>query len=94
MYSTNLGIEAHTLNIVVICREEFILIDNGCSTTIRLKHNSPKKALEVADEPVDIAFSGRFVDDILVVIVPETSAELLVVHFWLILPVTPSSGHL
>ena len=53
-----------------------------------------KEALEIADKSVDIAFAGRFVDDVLVVVVAKSTRKLLVVHLWFVLPDAPSSGNL
>ena len=53
-----------------------------------------EEALKVADESVDVSFAGSFVDDVLVVVISQTSAELLVVHFRFIFPLPPPSGHL
>ena len=53
-----------------------------------------KQALQVADEPVDVTLSGRFQDDVLVVIVSEPPGQLLVVHLGLVLPDAPPPGHL
>jgi len=48
-----------------------------------------KQALKVADEPVDVTLSGRFQDDVLVVVISEPPGQLFVVHLGLVLPDTP-----
>lgn len=53
-----------------------------------------KQGLEVANIFVDVAFARGFVYDVLVIVVPEAAAEFLVVHFWFILPDSPSASHL
>ena len=53
-----------------------------------------EEALKVADESVDVSLAGSFVDDVLVVVIPQTTAQLLVVHLWFVLPLAPASGHL
>lgn len=51
-------------------------------------------ALHVADEAVDVAFARRLVDDVFVVVVAQAAAQLLIVHLWLVLALTPALGHL
>lgn len=51
-------------------------------------------ALHVADKAVDVAFAGRLVDDVLVVVVAQASAQLLVVHLGFVLALAPALGHL
>lgn len=53
-----------------------------------------QQALQVADEAVDVAFPGRLVDDVLVVVVAQAAAQLLVVHLGFVFPLAPSPGHL
>ena len=53
-----------------------------------------KETLEVTDESVDVSLARCLVDDVLVIIVSETSRQLLVVHLWLVLSQTPASGNL
>ena len=53
-----------------------------------------QQALQVADEAVDVALAGRLVDDVLVVIVTQTTAQLLIVHLGLVFPLAPPPGHL
>lgn len=53
-----------------------------------------QKVLEVADETVDIPLSRRLVDDVLIVVVAQTAAQLLVVHLRFVLANAPSLGHL
>lgn len=53
-----------------------------------------QQALQVADEAVDVAFPSRLVDDVLVVVVAQATAQLLVVHLGFVFPLAPSPGHL
>lgn len=53
-----------------------------------------QQALQVADKTVDVAFPGRLVDDVLVVVVAQATAQLLVVHLGFVFPLAPSSRHL
>ena len=41
-----------------------------------------------------LPFPGCFMDDVLVIVVSETSRQLLIVHLWFVLPQPPSPGHL
>ena len=54
----------------------------------------PEQGLQVADEPVHVALARRLVDDVLVVVVAQPSAQLLVVHLRLVLPSSPPSRNL
>lgn len=47
--------------------------------------------MKIADETVNVALSGCLMNDVLVVVIPKTSTELLVVHFWFVLTDSPSS---
>ena len=49
----------------------------------------PEQVLQITDEPVYVALSGSLVDDIFVVVVPETSTQLLIVHLWLVFAAAP-----
>lgn len=51
-------------------------------------------ALHVADKAVDVALARRLVDDVLVVVVAQASAQLLVVHLGFVLALAPALGHL
>lgn len=51
----------------------------------------PDELLDLGREPVDISFPCGLLDNILVVVVPETTTQLLVVHFGLVFPQAPSS---
>ena len=51
-------------------------------------------ALHVTDEAVDVALARRLVDDVLVVVVAQATAQLLVVHLRFVLALTPAFGHL
>ena len=67
-----------------------------CETTRgeELLRGIPEQVLEVAHEPIHISFAGRLVDDVLVVVVAQTTAELLVVHLRFVFAHAPASCHL
>ena len=50
--------------------------------------------MEITDKSVDVSLAGSFVNDVLVVVIPQTSRQLLIIHFWFIFPGSPSLGHL
>lgn len=62
--------------------------------TMKFSRLVSQQALQVADETVHVAFSSRLSNDVLVIIVPETAAQLFIVHFGFILPLTPQQRHL
>ena len=43
---------------------------------------------------IDSPLAGCFMNDILVVVVSQSSRQLLIVHLWFVLPQTPAPGHL
>lgn len=51
-------------------------------------------ALHITDKAVDVAFARRFVDDVLVVVVAQASAQLLIVHLGFVLALAPAFSHL
>ena len=53
-----------------------------------------KQRLQVADEPVHVPLARRFVDDVLVVVVPQATTQFLVVHLRLVFPQSPSPCNL
>merc|ERR550532_871099 len=53
-----------------------------------------KQGLQVADEPVHVPLARRLVDDVLVVVVAQATAQFLVVHLRLVFPRSPSSSNL
>lgn len=53
-----------------------------------------QKVLEVADETVDIPLPGCLVNDVLVVVVAQTPAQLLIVHLRFVLADAPALRHL
>ena len=53
-----------------------------------------QQALEITDEPVDVTFPPSFENDVLVVVISETSRQFLVVHLRFVLPDAPPSRHL
>lgn len=54
----------------------------------------PQQVLQVAYEAVHVALPCRLVDDVLVVVIAQTAAQLLIVHLGLVLPLSPPAGHL
>ena len=50
--------------------------------------------MNVTHEAVHVPLAGRLVDDVLVVVVAQAAAQLLIVHFRLVLAHAPPSGHL
>ena len=51
-------------------------------------------ALHVTHEPVHVPLAPRLLDDILVVVISQTTRQLLIIHFWLVLSKSPSSRDL
>jgi len=70
--------------------------------TFRLKvHHSmdllrgvAQEALEVTHKSVDIALPRCLEDNVLIIVVAEAAGQLLIVHFWLVLPDAPPPRHL
>ena len=60
----------------------------------QLLGGTAKKPVHVADEAIDVALAGRLVDDVLVVVIPDTATQFLVVHLRLVLPLAPASSDL
>lgn len=54
----------------------------------------PKQCLKITNETINVSLSSRFVDDVFIVIITQTTAELFVVHFWFIFTNSPSSSNL
>ena len=50
--------------------------------------------MEITDKSVDVSLAGGFVNDVLVVVIPQTTGEFLVVHLWFVLPGSPPPGYL
>lgn len=61
---------------------------------VQLSRLVSQQALQVADKAVDVAFASRLADDVFVVVVSQTTTQLLIVHLGLVLPPTPQQGHL
>ena len=55
---------------------------------------SSRACSQVAHKLVHIALARDLADDVLVVVIPQSAAQLLVVHAWLVLPRTPLASHL
>ena len=58
------------------------------------RRHSPEQILQVTDESVHVALAGRLVDDVLVIVIAQTAAQLLVVHLGFVLPGSPPARHL
>ena len=54
----------------------------------------PQQTLQVTHEPVDVPLPGRLVDDVLIVVVPESAREFLIVHLGLVFTDAPAAGYL
>ena len=61
---------------------------------LQLSERHAQHGLEVADEAVHVALPRHLVDDVLVVVVTQTSTELLVVHLGLVLSGAPPASDL
>ena len=53
-----------------------------------------QKVLQIADESVDVSLARGLHNDLLVVVVPQASAQFLVVHLGLVLANAPTFGDL
>ena len=53
-----------------------------------------QQRLQVAHEPVDVALAGSLVDNVLVVIIPQSAGKFLVVHLWFVFTKPPPPRHL
>ena len=53
-----------------------------------------KKTLEITNKSVHVSLASSFVNNVLVVIVSQSSGQLLIIHLWLIFTLTPPSGNL
>ena len=51
-------------------------------------------ALHVTHEPVHVPLAPRLLDDVLVVVISQTTRQLFIIHFWLVLSKSPSSRDL
>ena len=65
-------------------------VDHG----VNLLRTVTQQTLEITDEPVHVSFPTSFEDNVLVVVISETSGEFLVVHLGFVLPDSPPSRHL
>lgn len=61
---------------------------------LKLTEGHAQHRFEIADESIDVALARDLVDDVLVVVVPQTAAQLLVVHLGFVLPCSPPSSDL
>ena len=72
----------------------FLLLWRNVTSCEQLLWRVSQKALQITDESVHIAFAGRLVDNVFVVVVPQPSTQFFVVHFGFIFPYSPASCHL
>jgi len=79
-----------TYLVLVLFLDEWLQVHHGVQFFWRV----PKQRLEITDKSVDISFPSGFMDDIFVVIISQTSRQLLVVHLWFVFPHPPSPGNL
>lgn len=61
---------------------------------VQLLGRVSQKALQVTDEAVDVALARRLMDDVLVIVVAQSSAKLLIVHLGFVFALAPPSGDL
>lgn len=61
---------------------------------LELTEGHPKHGLQVTHKSVHVAFAWHFMNDVLVIVVPKASAQLLIIHLWLVFAGTPPTGHL
>ena len=50
--------------------------------------------LHVAHEPVHVPLAPRLLDDVLIIVISQTTRKLLIIHFGLVFPKTPPSRDL
>ena len=61
---------------------------------LKLSKRHAKHGLQVTDEAIHVPLAWHLVNDVLVIVVAKASAQLLVVHFRLVLSGPPSSSDL
>lgn len=61
---------------------------------MQLLGSVPQQAFQVTDKAVDIAFPRCLVDDILVIVVTQATAQLLIIHLRLVFSFAPPSSNL
>ena len=61
---------------------------------LQLGKGHPKHGLQVANKPVHVSLPWHLVDDVLVIIVPQSTTQFLVVHLRLVLSCPPATGNL
>ena len=76
--------------VIVLLLDQRLEVNHG----VELLWCVAKQGLQIADEPVHVPLARGLVDYVLVVVVAQTSRQLLVVHLGLVFPQTPSSGDL
>lgn len=61
---------------------------------LKLSERHTQHRLQVTHKAIHVSLPGNFVDDVLVIVVAKASAQLLVIHFWLVFPSPPAPGNL
>lgn len=61
--------------------------------TFKINTVLPQEVLEITDEAVHITLSSSFVDDVFVVVIPQSAAQFFVVHLGFVFPDAPPSGY-
>lgn len=62
--------------------------------SVQLPRFISQQALQVTDKAVDVAFAGRLAYNVFVIVVAQTSTQLLIIHLGFVLPPTPQQSHL
>ena len=70
------------------------LLHGGCQRFLKLGERQTQQRLQITHKAIHIALVGDFLDDILVIVVAEATAQLLVVHSGLALAVAPAACNL
>jgi len=61
---------------------------------LKLTTGEPKKALQVTDEAVDVPLIWHLFDDVFIVVISQTTTQLLIIHGRLAFPFSPSPCNL
>ena len=57
----------------------------------QLRRRASQHVLKVTDKPIHISATGRLVNDVLVVIIAQSAAQLFIVHLGFLLTGTPAT---
>ena len=97
VHSTPLQDCANQFKCVVVTRSSLRSPSVGGRQTARgeqLSRRAAEQVVKIADEPVDVSSARSFVDDVLVIVVAQTAAQLLVIHLGFIFSDAPSASYL